>query len=164
MSAWRCCQIQRHDAGFRRTIDNPDRTPMLPRLIHPEHLQGYRLSPDDHCRMALLSNPEVGGCTMFLEIHDPCDRVPAHAHHHAAELFFILRGSVIFHVGGQSITAKGGDFVVVPEQAIHDLENPGKDRVYILTVLSHDEGFADMLEHAISSPLDAEDIATLRNL
>jgi len=137
---------------------------MLPRLHHPEQLQGYKLSPDDHCRMALLSNPEAGGCTVFLEIHDPCDRVPPHAHHHAAELFFILRGSVIFHIGGQAIKAKGGDFVHVPEEAMHDLENPGSERVYMLTVLSRDEGFADLLTHAIASPLDAEDIETLSNL
>ena len=84
---------------------------MGPRVLHPEQLQGYRLGSDDHCRLALLSKPEAGGCTQFLEVHDPCDRVPAHSHHQAAELFFVLRGTVVFHVGDASITASGGDFV-----------------------------------------------------
>ena len=61
---------------------------MLPRILHPEQLQGYRLSSHDHCRLALLNRPESGGCTVFLEVHDPCDRVPPHCHHHSAELFF----------------------------------------------------------------------------
>jgi quercetin dioxygenase-like cupin family protein len=94
---------------------------MLPRILHPEQLQGYRLSSHDHCRLALLNRPESSGCTVFLEVHDPCDRVPPHSHHRGAELFFVLRGTVLFHVGDRSISASGGDVVVVPEEALHDL-------------------------------------------
>jgi mannose-6-phosphate isomerase-like protein (cupin superfamily) len=137
---------------------------MLPRILHPEQLQGYRLSSHDHCRLALLNRPESGGCTVFLEVHDPCDRVPPHCHHRGAELFFVLRGTVLFHVGDRSISASGGDVVVVPEEALHDLENPGPERVYLLTVLSSDGGFADLLEHGIPTPLDADDLAVLRSL
>ncbi|MEB3331738.1 MAG: cupin domain-containing protein [Synechococcaceae cyanobacterium] len=137
---------------------------MPPWIIHPEQLKGYRLSPEDRCRLALLSNPERGACTLFVEIHDPRNRVPPHSHHHAAELYFVLRGSVIFHVGDQQIKAHGGDFVTVPEETIHELENPGEDRLYMLTVLSHDEGFADLLEHAIPTPLEPDDIEALRTL
>lgn len=147
------------DGGFR--LPQQD---MLPRILHPEELQGFRLGSNDHCRLALLKKPESGGCTMFLEIHDPCDRVPFHNHLHAVELFFVLRGTVIFHVNERSITAHGGDFVVVPEEAMHDLENPGPERVYLITVLSSDNGFADLLEHGIPTPLDAEDLRVLRTL
>ncbi len=123
---------------------------MLPRILHPEELQGFRLSNHDHCRLALLNRPEAGGsgCTVFLEVHDPCNRVPPHCHHHAAELYFVLRGTVIFHVEDRSITATGGDVVIVPEEAIHDLENPGPGRLYLLTVLSQDGGFPSCLSTA----------------
>ena len=140
-------------------------SPLLPRIVHPELLQGFRFSDRDHCRLALLHDPEQpSAATIFLEIHDPSDRVPPHAHHQAAELFFVLRGEVHFHVGEKSIRARGGDFVVVPEDAIHDLENPGPGRLYLLTVLSCDQGFADVLRHGFPAPLDAEDLAVLRNL
>ena len=76
----------------------------------------------------------------------------------------MLRGTVVFHVGDRSISASGGDVVVVPEEALHDLENPGPERVYLLTVLSCDGGFADLLEHGIPTPLDAGDLAVLRSL
>ena len=78
-----------------------------------------------------------------------------HAHHRAAELFFVLRGTVIFHLDEQEISADGGDFIVVPSETLHDLENPGPQRLYLLTVLSRDEGFAELLEHGIPTPLDA---------
>ena len=137
---------------------------MLQQILHPEQLQGYRFNADDHCRIALLSHPGPGSCTLFIEIHEPHNRVPAHSHHQAAELYFILRGSVVFHVNGQTINASQGDFVTVPETALHDLENPGSARLYMLTVLSHDEGFADLVARSIPTPLDAEDIEVLHSL
>jgi mannose-6-phosphate isomerase-like protein (cupin superfamily) len=148
---------------------------MRPRIVHPDQLHGFRLSEHDHCRLALLSAPSdadrrddpvptASPLTIFLEIHDPSDRVPFHSHHHAAELFFVLRGQALFHVGERTIEACGGDFVVVPEEALHDLQNPGPGRLYLLTVLSRDAGFASMLEGGIPSPLDAEDLAVLRSL
>ena len=148
---------------------------MLPRLVRPEDLHGFRFSQHDHCRLALLSSPadadrqdETGPAstplTIFLEVHEPREQVPLHAHHNAAELYFVLRGEVIFHVGERTITARGGDFVVVPEDAIHDLQNPGPGRLYLLTVLSRDAGFSEMLEHGLPTPLDAEDLDVLRNL
>ena len=77
---------------------------------------------------------------------------------------FVLRGQVIFHLSEKAISAGGGDFVMVPSETIHDLENPGPERLYLLTVLSRDEGFADLLQHGIPTPLDAEDLAVLRTL
>jgi hypothetical protein len=47
----------------------------------------------------------------------------------------------------------------VPKESIHNLENQGPDLVYLITVLSCDNGFAELLEHAIPTPLDAEDLA-----
>ena len=143
---------------------------MLASIIHPEQLQGFRFSDNDHCRLALLNAPDdcnaqaLGDLSMFVEIHDPCDRVPPHAHHRAAELFFVLRGQVIFHLTDRAICSSGGDFVVVPSETLHDLENPGPGRLYLLTMLSQDEGFADELRHGIPTPLDAEDLAVLRSL
>jgi len=73
------------------------------------------------------------------------------AHHHA-------------HVDGTTLEASTGDSVVVPEGGLHDFENLGPDRVYLLTVVSTDDGFADTLRHGIPTPLDAEDLAVLRTL
>lgn len=137
---------------------------MLPRILHPEQLQAYRFSARDHCRLALLREGDGSSSTVFLEVHDPCDRVPPHSHHQAAEFFFVLRGQVIFHVDDRSIRARGGDFVSVPEEAVHDLENPGPERLYLLTVLSADQGFADQLRQGIPTPLDAVDLSVLRSL
>lgn len=139
---------------------------MLPRLVVPEQVMAYRFSGHDHCRLALLSDPAQDGAsvTLLLEIHDPADRVPPHRHHHAAELFFVLRGRVCFHVEDDTVEARTGDCVVVPAGAAHDLENPGPERLYLLTVLSRDEGFAESLRRGIPTPMQPEDLQVLRSL
>jgi mannose-6-phosphate isomerase-like protein (cupin superfamily) len=143
---------------------------VLASIIHPEQLQGFRFSDNDHCRLALLNAPAgsdakaCGELSMFVEIHDPCDRVPPHSHQGAAELYFVLRGRAIFHIDNKAINAGTGDFIQVPAAARHDFENPGPERLYLLTVLSHDMGFAELLRHGVPTPLDAEDLAVLRSL
>lgn len=153
---------------------------MLPRLVRPKDLHGFRFSEQDHCRLALLSAPgdlercldgdagaaesRDGAPTVFLEVHDASDRVPFHSHHEAAELFFVLRGTAHFQAGERTIRAEGGDFVVMPPDLPHALQNPGPGRLYLITVLSRDAGFAELLQHGIPSPLDAEDLAVLRTL
>jgi mannose-6-phosphate isomerase-like protein (cupin superfamily) len=71
---------------------------------------------------------------------------------------------VLFHVGERTIPARGGDFVVVPADASHELENPGPGRLDLLTVLSRDDGCADLLRHGQPAPFDAEDLRVLQNL
>ena len=139
---------------------------LLPQRLHPEQLRAYRFSEGDHCRLALIADPSTdsGGPTLMLEIHDASERVPPHRHAHAVELYFVLRGRVRFHVDGATIEASTGDSVVVPEGCLHDFENPGPGRVYLLTVVSTDDGFAEQLRHGIPSPLDAEDLQVLRSL
>ena len=122
--------------------------------------------------MALLSSLADGdddrgseeAVSLFLEIHDPCDRVPLHTHHHSAEFYFVLRGTVIFHIEERSITANTGDFVVVPADAIHDFENPGPERLYLLTVLNRDEGFSETLRRGVPTALEPKDLEVLRSL
>ncbi len=52
------------------------------KLLHSKvgELEAYRFNANDHCRLAILVDPETSGVafTWFLEIHDPGDRVPAH--------------------------------------------------------------------------------------
>ena len=68
------------------------------------------------------------------------------------------------HLDGTTLEASTGDSVVAPEGGLHDFENPGTDWVYLLTVVSTDDGVADTLRHGIPTPLEAEDLAVLRSL
>jgi len=118
-----------------------------------DELEGFRFNSNDHCRLAILVDPEMcgGSFTWFLEIHDPGDRV--------------LRGEVIFHTDEGAILARGGDRVITPPDASHDFENPGPGRVYLITLLANDGGeFARLLRAGVPTPLDAEDLEVLRNL
>ena len=139
------------------------------KLLHTKvgELEAYRFNANDHCRLAILVDPEISGgaFTWFLEIHDPGDRVPAHTHHSAIEAFFVIRGKVIFHTKEGVFLAQGGDSFVTPYDDAHDFENPGPGRVYLITLLGNDGGeFAKLLRAGLSTPLDAEDLEVLGNL
>jgi mannose-6-phosphate isomerase-like protein (cupin superfamily) len=146
----------------------PSRTAVMKlQFSKSEALEGFRFNAQDHCRLAILVDPEMSGGSMtwFLEIHDPGDRVPAHTHHHAIEAYFVLRGDVIFHTEDGALLASGGDSVVIPADAVHDFENPGPGRVYLITLLANDGGeFARLLRAGVPTPLDAEDLEVLRHL
>ena len=152
------CQSPR--AHRRCTVVSPDC------VIPPDRLETFRFHADDHCRLALICDPSTrsGGPTLMLEIHDPSDRVPPHRHNRSVELYFVLRGRGRFQVDGRSFVASTGDSVVVPPGALHAFENPGPDRLYLLTLVSIDDGFAASLRQGLPTPLDAEDLQVLRSL
>jgi quercetin dioxygenase-like cupin family protein len=139
------------------------------KLLHSKagEIEAYRFNANGHYRLAILVDPEISGgaFTWFLEIHDPGDRVPAHTHHSAIEAFFVIRGKVIFHTEDGVLLAQGGDSVVTPSDDVHDFENPGPGRVYLITLLGNDGGeFARLLRAGLPTPLDAEDLEVLRSL
>ena len=77
----------------------------------------------------------------------------------------MLRGRICFQVDGTTIEARTGDSVVVPEGgAARIRELLSRSRLYLLTIVSSDHGFADSLRHGIPTPLDTEDLAVLRRL
>jgi len=49
--------------------------------------------------------------------------------------------------------AQGGDSVVTPSDHVHDFENPGPGRVYLITLLGNDGGeFARLLRGWATHP------------
>ena len=71
----------------------------------------------------------------------------------------VLRDRVCFHVDvDTSIEAITVVQLVVSEGGHHDDENPGPDRVDLLTVMSTDDGFAEGLRLGIPAHLDAENL------
>jgi len=70
----------------------------------------------------------------------------------------------VARVAGQSIPlAPGACFVVRPCEE-HVVENPGPDRLYCLTVMAPDEGFAALIRNGIPWSMDEEDRAVIGGL
>jgi quercetin dioxygenase-like cupin family protein len=62
---------------------------------------------------------------------------PPHLHKEAAELFFVLAGSLRVLTGDDVITLTQGDFLVVPPNTPHAFEAAGDEDTEVLFVLTH---------------------------
>ncbi|MFI7061844.1 cupin domain-containing protein [Kribbella sp. NPDC050124] len=62
---------------------------------------------------------------------------PPHLHKEAAELFFVLTGSLRVLTGEDVITLTPGDFLVVPPNTPHAFEAAGAEDTEVLFVLTH---------------------------
>jgi quercetin dioxygenase-like cupin family protein len=66
-----------------------------------------------------------GAYTLFEEVTDPAGAVPVHLHEREDEAFFVLDGRFEFQIGGRTVTAGPGDFLVAPRGVPHTYRNLG---------------------------------------
>ena len=131
-------------------------TPLLRRAAE---CRVARISPGDTNKFVLAVDPvadrmpfvsvieifEVGGCT------------PPNVHESAHEMFYVLSGRGRAHCGGRSYDVAQGDTLVLPPGLEHVVENTGPDRLYCLTVMMPNEGFAELIRNGADMALDAAD-------
>ena len=124
---------------------------------------GYRISPGDTNYFALLLDPagDAVDLTCVVEIFKPGGRTPPNTHQVAQELFFVLKGTGRAHCGGRTVELAPGDALLVPPGHEHVIENTGAGKLYTLTVMIPNEGFAELIRNGTPVPLDAEDRALL---
>jgi mannose-6-phosphate isomerase-like protein (cupin superfamily) len=140
-----------------------DATCMLPLVRTPKDYQAFRISPTDTNRLVILFDPSVTdySLTMCLEIFDPGGSTPYHRHHHADEIFFILKGEGQAVCDGKTIALQAGDSILVRPTGMHELHNTGPGRLYTLCVMVPNEDFAELIQSGTPIELDAEDLAVL---
>jgi len=124
---------------------------------------GYRISPGDTNYFALLLDPagDAVDLTCVVEIFNPGGRTPPNTHQVAQELFFVLKGTGRAHCAGRTVDLAPGDTLLVPPGHEHVIENTGAGKLYTLTVMIPNEGFAELIRNGTPVPLDAEDRALL---
>ncbi|WP_017711191.1 cupin domain-containing protein [Prochlorothrix hollandica] len=153
----------------------PDRPPvqevrsancMIPVLKSPQDYQGFRISPEDKNRIAIVFDPSHADISLAVcvEIFDPGGHTPRHRHPRAAEMFWILKGEGQVFCDGKSAPLRTGDSVMVPPNGNHALYNNSNQRLYALCIMVPNEDFIELVRHGIPIDLDAEDLAVLRGL
>ncbi len=87
----------------------------------------------------LADVPDTGGhLTSHRSIFKPGkEGAPPHQHKEAAELFFVLTGSLRVLTGDDIILLNQGDFLVVPPNTPHAFEAAGDSDAEVLFVLTH---------------------------
>jgi quercetin dioxygenase-like cupin family protein len=124
---------------------------------------GYRISPGDTNYFALLLDPagDAVDLTCVVEIFNPGGRTPPKHAPGGAGAVLRAQGTGRAHCGGRTVELAPGDALLVPPGHEHVIENTGAGKLYTLTVMIPNEGFAELIRNGTPVPLDAEDRALL---
>jgi mannose-6-phosphate isomerase-like protein (cupin superfamily) len=130
----------------------------------PDSYETFRIAPADTNRMALIADPirDRVPFTAIVEIFDVGGKTPPNTHAEAFEMFYVLWGTGVAHCNGEAFPVAPGDSFIVRPGHEHIVENTGAGKLYCLTVMIPNEGFAELIRNGIPMPLDAADLAVLR--
>jgi mannose-6-phosphate isomerase-like protein (cupin superfamily) len=122
-------------------------------------LRGFRISPNDTNYFACLFDPIADGVsfTLVVEIFNPGGRTPPNTHADAYESFFVLAGTGIAMAGGKTMPIGPGDAFVLRPGVEHVVENTGPKKLYCLTLMTPNEGFAELIRNGTPVELTDED-------
>ncbi len=122
-----------------------------------------RIARSDTNKFALLADPAGDGrrSSRSIEIFDVGGKTPPNAQAAADELFFVLHGESVALAGGERVAIRRGDAFLVRAGTEHVVEDTGATRLYCLTTMVPNEGFAELIRAGVPNILDAEDLAVL---
>jgi mannose-6-phosphate isomerase-like protein (cupin superfamily) len=126
-------------------------------------LQAFRISPTDSNYFACLLDPLADGVsfTLVVEIFEPGGKTPPNTHTIAEEAFFVLAGTGKALADGASRDIGPGDVLVLRPGTEHVVENTGPGKLYCLTIMTPNEGFAELIRAGTPVPLTDEDRAII---
>ena len=107
----------------------------------------------------LLARPLADGVsfTLVVEIFQPGGKTPPNAHAIAEEAFFVMAGSGRAYCDGASREIGAGDVLVLRPGTEHVVENTGPGKLYCRTMMTSNEGFAELIRGGTPAELSDED-------
>jgi quercetin dioxygenase-like cupin family protein len=130
---------------------------------HATEVQAFRISPGDTNYFACLFDPLADGVsfTLVVEIFEPDGRTPPNTHATAEEAFFVLAGTGRATADGTTRDLGPGDVLVLRPGIEHVVENTGAGKLYCLTMMTPNEGFAELIRGGTPVTLTDEDRAVI---
>ncbi|MDR3511816.1 MAG: cupin domain-containing protein [Caulobacteraceae bacterium] len=120
--------------------------------------KAFRISPADTNYFALLFDPADGiEQVCVVEIFSVGGKTPPNTHQVAHEIFYVLQGEGAATCAGQRVPLAKGQALLVPPGAEHVIENTGPGKLYTLTIMCPNEGFAELIRAGAPVELDEED-------
>jgi mannose-6-phosphate isomerase-like protein (cupin superfamily) len=122
-----------------------------------------RIKPADTNKFVMMVDPLADKAPFIsvVEIFDVGGKTPPNVHHEAHEMFYVLSGRGRAYCGGETFEVSQGDTLVLPPGLEHVVENTGPDRLYCLTVMVPNEGFAELIRDGAPMELDDADRAVI---
>jgi mannose-6-phosphate isomerase-like protein (cupin superfamily) len=126
-------------------------------------LKAFRIAPNDSNYFACMLDPLADGVsfTLVVEIFEPGGKTPPNTHAVAEEAFFVLAGTGKASAGGESRDIGPGDVLVLRPGTEHVVENTGPGKLYCLTMMTPNEGFAELIRNGTPIELTADDRAVI---
>lgn len=100
----------------------------------------------------------------MFEVWDPGGSQPANSHPRSVETFWFLAGEGVATCDDVETPVVAGDFLVLPPGSVHRIRNTGRGRLYAVTTMAPDDGFAALVTNGVPDLLDDADRAVARGL
>jgi mannose-6-phosphate isomerase-like protein (cupin superfamily) len=128
--------------------------------------KAFRISPTDTNYFAVLFDPTQDEIEpiFVVEIFTKGGKTPPNTHRAAHEFFYVLHGEGLAHCDGATKPIRRGDALLVRPGTEHIIENTGSGKLYTLTAMIPNEGFAELIRDGQPVTLDDEDIKVLGDL
>lgn len=125
----------------------------------------HRIAAGDTVRLALLRAPDdLYDASVSFEIWDPGGSQPPNSHADSVETFWFLAGEGIAVSDGAETPVRAGQLLVLAPGSVHQIRNTGPGRLYAITTMAPDAGFAELISSGPPAELDADDLAVLRGV
>ncbi len=123
----------------------------------------FRIGPDDTNYFVLLFDQEGEGfeTVAVVEIFTVGGATPPNMHSRAHEMFYVLHGEGVARCEGASVPLGRGSAMLLRPGSEHVVENTGSGKLYTLTIMVPNEGFAELIRGGIPMQLDDEDRSVL---
>nr|WP_246406035.1 cupin domain-containing protein [Modestobacter versicolor] len=100
-----------------------------------------------------------------MEIWEPGGSQPDNSHEESTETFVVLKGTARAHSDQHVADLGPGDVIVLPATSVHHIVNSSAtERLYTITVMENDGGFADLILTGPEAALDEDDAAVLNTV
>lgn len=125
--------------------------------------KAFRISPNDTNYFAMLFDGAKDAIenVFVVEIFTAGGATPPNVHTVAHEFFYVLHGEGTARCGHETMPIKKGDALLLRPGNEHVVHNTGPGKLYTLTVMTPNEGFAELIRSGTPVELDEEDIRVL---
>ena len=134
----------------------------LPLYFDVEKAQPYLISPGDSVKLAVVHHPgNRYDVSIIYEVWEVGGAQPINSHEHSTETFWFLSGAGIAYSDENVLEVTAGGFLVLPPTTKHRIVNTGTGRLYAITTMAPDDGFAKLITSGVPTTFDREDLDVL---
>lgn len=134
--------------------------PVLKRL---SDVQAHRIGAGDTVLLAVLAGPADGSATtVVFEVWEPGGSQPPNSHSRSSETFLVLAGHGRAFSDDREVELAAGDVLTLQPGSLHRIENTSdSEKLYTITIMQNDDGFADLINNGPAASFDDSDMAVL---